>query len=785
LLRRTLLILVTGLIVARPIVLGEDPGLLADLSDPGHTALTLLWLVAGAGWAVWRLLASRAEKGKTKGREAEAFGVGRAGSVSDRSGGGPGAAVVEAALAATVVVVFVSALAARYRHPARLIAWEWVGLFAAFFAVRRLAARPAEQQGLLAALLAAGVALAAHGVYQRAVEMPRMQREYPNRTALRAALERRNDPRASDPSYVEALYRRAQEEHVYGAYAHPNSFAGFLALVLPGLAGAAVVYRRARAPAWRTVLTAGCALLGAAALWLTHSRGALLALLVVALLLAIALGWRFLRTHRALAAAGLAAVALAAYGVYATGLWNAAFGKESGTAAQRLVYWRTTWRMIAGHPWLGVGPGNFGPAYTRLMDENALEEVSDPHNFALETWATSGVFALVALAVTLAAFFVAVIRGLRSEGGTENGEWALRWEYYVGGMFGLLLGFVLRVSSSPPDEIMTQAWAAGLRSVVWFAAFGLLEGVPWTARGRALVLTAGVAALLLNLGVSGGIAFPSVAGPLWVAAALALASANDAPQSAIRNPQSAIGRVLPLPVFAGLALAYLVYVMEPVSRAAALREEAEASGRAILDQVNKNPGATFKDPLGLYRKAVIGPLDEAVKADPDDARNEAVRAYWYGELYRLELLAGVSARQARPDADKAADAARQAQRLAPDSFIGYAAEYQVRTLFARLSEIATRNTKDKGLATELEGQAREQYHLAGQALDRFLPTDPTNPILRYQIAEALHRAGDEAGARKFAAAALDLDGRLTRPTRRLTDPQRQELRQWAKEAPGG
>src|SRR5437773_9964181 len=53
-LRRGLLGLVTALIVARPLVAGEDPGLLAPLSSTSNLVLTLLWIVAVLGWAVWR-----------------------------------------------------------------------------------------------------------------------------------------------------------------------------------------------------------------------------------------------------------------------------------------------------------------------------------------------------------------------------------------------------------------------------------------------------------------------------------------------------------------------------------------------------------------------------------------------------------------------------------------------------------------------------------------------------------------------------------------------------------
>src|SRR5205807_10449309 len=53
-LRRLLLALVTALIVARPLVLGEDPGLLNRLSSAWTLLFSLLWLVTATGWAVWR-----------------------------------------------------------------------------------------------------------------------------------------------------------------------------------------------------------------------------------------------------------------------------------------------------------------------------------------------------------------------------------------------------------------------------------------------------------------------------------------------------------------------------------------------------------------------------------------------------------------------------------------------------------------------------------------------------------------------------------------------------------
>jgi hypothetical protein len=361
----------------------------------------------------------------------------------------------------------------------------------------------------------------------------------------------------------------------------------------------------------------------------------------------------------------------------------------------------------------------------------------------------------------------------------------LRWEFYAGGMFGLLLGFVLRVNEQQPDTILTEAIAAGLRSVVWFAAYALLEAVPWTAPGRVLVLSAGVAALLVNLTVSGGIGFVSVAGPMWTAVALALATAGRlrVTEPGAGTPQPL--RFVTLPAFAALTLAYLAYVFFPVTTANAKRQLADANGQKILETIASNPGATFKGPIHLFKTRVTALLDEAAQAEPDDARTQAVRGEAYGQLFELELMAGMDFRRAQTEADTALAAAVRAQRLDPGDPRGYLTEYSLRQRFARLSEAAEPRNPDQERRRALEAQAREQYRLAAAALARYLPHDPTNPVLRYQLAQALTRGGDAAGAREQAAAALALDDRLQRPTRRLTDPQRQDLRKWEKAAPAG
>jgi O-antigen ligase len=766
-LRRVLFILVTGLIVARPVVLGEDPGMQSDFADTTGLVFTFLWLVAACAWAALSLWA-----GRTGGAMA-----------------GRGFGVVEVAFLVLVLLQFASAtFAARYKHPALLIAWEWVGMFLAFFLVQKLAVTRREQDCLFAALLASALSLSVYALYQYVVELPLMRQQL---GSLEKMLAERNV--APTEEMLEGIRRRATDSHIFGTYAHPNSFAGYLALFLPGLVGAAVVSRLQRSATWQTILAAGAALLGVVALWLTHSRGAILASLVAALFAGGVVGRRFVRRHPFAVLAGILALAGAAYGVSRTGLFTAGVRKEEGTVTLRLQYWKATWKMIEARPWLGVGPGNFGDNYTRFMAPEAWEKIKDPHNLLLEVWATSGLVALLALVVLLVAFFVAVGKGLFSrEPGASAGALApgsrlneadapVPWEFYVGGMFGLLLAFLLR-AQDPMMDLIGEAVAAGLRSVVWFASFALFERLAWSDRGRTLALTTGVVALLLNLCVSGGISQPAVAGLLWVAVALALNSARPTPVAA--GGRRPLARALPLPVLAALTVFYFVYIFYPVTTAANLMGTALRYGREFLS------GAVRMDYRNVKR-LVIERLEQAAREDPGNARICITLANWYGRLWFTYPLV-------EQDIPRAIDWARKAQELDPDSRGGYQAEYQVHLMVAgRIPpptwpgmaagpayRLLVEEHPDALLNARQRKVVQEQHHLAGDALARYASRDPTDASLYYQLAEAYARAGDSDRARQAAERALADDRASTRPTRKLNDQQHQQAERWAGVRPG-
>jgi hypothetical protein len=69
-----------------------------------------------------------------------------------------------------------------------------------------------------------------------------------------------------------------------------------------------------------------------------------------------------------------------------------------------------------------------------------------------------------------------------------------------------------------------------------------------------------------------------------------------------------------------------------------------------------------------------------------------------------------------------------------------------------------------------------QYLQAAAALEKYLPNDPNDAVLRFRLSEALFKAWEDDACRGQAAEALRIDAAASRPP--LTDEQRQKLNAW-------
>lgn len=691
-LRRLLVGLILALIIARPLVPGEDMGLVQALSGASGLFLTFGWLLVAIGWAGWRAWTGKAAW----------YG-----------------SWVEVGLCLVVVAVLASTLRASYPHPGWVSLGDWFALLVAFCLVRQLATGPGDNRRLAAALAAVAVALAGQAVYERAFAPPGPKPLGPV-TAPKIAdlLSQQGFFIGEDDAALQSRTEQVRNRSVSAAYQHPESLAGLLILALPFLVGWTLTAGERRP--WAGPMWAGVALtaLTVAGLWLTHAWAAMAALAAVGIV-AIVLSYRVLLWRTRWWALGCL-LFVGAIGFLS--LRGAGGQKLLATANRfwlgRLDAWTPTWAMIRSHLFVGVGPGNFGRFYPQFMTNGPKLDL--PHDLALELWSTCGLLALLGLIVACVGFFARAWQGrepVASEAEVETDKaTGLRWEMYVGAMLGLCVGIFLWALDQP--ELDTSAFKAGGfvaagRSLLWFLAFALLEGTVFSGRRLAWALTVGVAALLVALTVSDGISFPALAQPLWIAAALAL-NAWGARQPAWVS--SARPRVLlPMPILAAICGCYVLGILAPVTSSWWQLRDVHAIAQFRRQSPKVREGYGWADRRTL--DAMLAGLQKASDSDPGNVLPRLEYAAW-AELALTQF-------QTRAQlAQKARTMIVDIQKLDPQNKGGYLAEAALYLIGAR----------------QPVADPRPYYRQAADALKRAVELDPTNPRLRSLLGDVTARS---------------------------------------------
>lgn len=285
---------------------------------------------------------------------------------------------------------------------------------------------------LIGALLLAGAAQAALGIYQY-----RFRGEGPESFLLSGS-----------------LYR------AYGTFEQPNPFGGYLGLVWPLAAGLALGFisqslarlnLQSPISSLRSLFSTPqpprhfllstffflLTLLLLAGLYVSFSRGAWLGAAAAAL--AMAAFW----PQRLSIGLGLVSAALVSGGLLlqagvvpagiAARLANVAdfvnvsdvrgvnINDANFALVERLAHWQAAQSMIAAHPWLGVGLGNYAGAYPEYALANWPFHLGHAHNIYLHTWAETGLVGLVAYAAIWATVIILTLFALRHSSGLRRG----------------------------------------------------------------------------------------------------------------------------------------------------------------------------------------------------------------------------------------------------------------------------------------------------------------------------------------------------------------------------
>ena len=676
--------------------------------------------------------------------------------------------------AGAIALALLMGLSAGYavdRRPAINLAWEWGGIVLAYLLVRNLPRTRGESTALAGALAATAVAVAVYGLYQAGVETPELQRRF---LANKAETFRLMGVEPGTPAAASLENRLLHSTEPYSTFALANSLAGFLVGPLVLMLAAAWNNLTNRDGRGSRAATLALAVPPIAAvvicLVLTKSRSAWIGLAVALLVLA----WRERKRVRprtlALAAvgAGVVVAALVAAGL-ATGRLDAlVFTQSNKSFRYRLEYWTGTWRAITESPkafWQGYGPGNFAAAYLRHKLPEASEEIKDPHNFALETWASAGLWAVVALASAVAiglwnAFGPARRKAGEAEPQKPDALWnapdappaSPGWVLACAGTGWLAVLLVGDVNLFVPG--LFERWA--ILGVSWGLAVAC--GLPlWRRRPLdPAALGAAALAVLINLTAAGGISIPAVALALWSALALAMNLRDDRPCGVLRG---AGGRV---PAFALTAvwvalLGTFVGAVGPYWRCSAAMAKAE-------DALNART-PDYASAEAYYERA----------KDADRFSSRPWRAMAALD-YRVWMEQGAKPndfhwRKIPIEMFKAVDPPR-----APDAWAVHLERAQYMSLVLRhvassLSPIDL--TKYRANVVESSRKASRLY--------------PTNASLRARLAEASADIGMTADALKEGKAALELDKATPHADKKLTPAVRTWLEgkipEWEKSVP--
>lgn len=448
-----------------------------------------------------------------------------------------------------VLLVALSSTHAVDRRPAINLAWEWLGFGIAYLLLRNLPARREESVAIAGMMVATAVAVSIYGLYQAKFELPALREAFLRNPAQMMEQAGVVPGTAGELSFRNRLLG---SDEIWSTFGLANSCAGFLIgplVVSLGVILVSLAQRDGIRPRWGAFAKALIpTLVILLCLVLTKSRSAWLGLIVGMLILA----WhvRRLISRRVFLATSIAAtviiVIFAGIGISSGRIDREVLTQSPMSLRYRLEYWQATWGVITDGAtsfgrifssptfWIGLGPGNFGPAYLLHKLPQASEEIQDPHNFILEVWSISGIWALIAL-IAVVALGLRILLGVsptdsevtREPDTDANVPSAVRW--VIGGSAAAWAVVVVMGELNPFVGDLFSRWL--LLGFGWLAAV-LLGASLWRSTPLpAWVLGAGVMAMLVNLLAAGGIGIPTVALCLWTLLAVGQNLRDDQPCS--------------------------------------------------------------------------------------------------------------------------------------------------------------------------------------------------------------------------------------------------------------
>jgi O-antigen ligase len=297
---------------------------------------------------------------------------------------------------------------------------KWVEVLGVYLIVRHEACGSGQwRRYLVLAVLATGVAVAFHGIYQFLFQV-------------------------GPESFV--LFGRYMRAH--GTFEQPNPFAGYLGLTLPVALSLALAFlvqpsrrQSIRLPgawflvavaagsvmllavvmswsrgAWLGAAAAGIVMLGAALMRRSPRSLSLVAVVLLGVILVVALG-------------GLAAIPPSILQRFSDFLPYLSLSEVRGVeitdanfaVLERMAHWQSAVAMWTDHPWLGVGIGNYAVAYPAYALPLWPFALGHAHNYYLNLAAETGTLGLAVYIALWLAVLRAVWQAVKVSSGWDWG----------------------------------------------------------------------------------------------------------------------------------------------------------------------------------------------------------------------------------------------------------------------------------------------------------------------------------------------------------------------------
>jgi len=506
------------------------------------------------------------------------------------------------------------------------------------------------------------------------------------------------------------LEHRIYSKDVRGFFSTGNSAGSFALLALvAGLAILAEKFKaRLRVP-FAPAITVAAILFG---LLLTHSKGAIAAASLAVLMLVIYAFFRnFLSLHKKSILILLLLLTVVGGGlVVGYGLkHNRLPGGNSMLV--RWQYFSAAAKMVADHPFTGVGPGNFANLYTHYKPPEALEAVTDPHNFPLSILTQFGLLGLVAF---LALILVPLLKVVFLVPEILSVPLAPNRKPFSIFAFTILLAFlafwpmIIKTPSAVDTPVLIYAIITlYIIPVIIFAlAFWLLstkQSRPISDDSRIIaIILCGIVAFLVHNLIDFAIFEPGIYTAFWAMMACLIALGNTPSRSVtVAKPAKVLIPALTVAVFwAWLAFCFI----PPVAATANIRHARAAASMGDFDKVHKLFNAAAKadplspDALSLDGRAYLqqfgragGSSNQHLLSYAEDRFTRAIernRADFknYRRLADLYLL-----RAQISTADKKNHYLTSALNAAEQAVVCYPASAQLRIKLAEIAELLDKN----------------------------------------------------------------------------------------------